>query len=282
MKSSFHNKLLSSFYLWFDHRIAAIGGGFYNHSGALYQTQDPNFDNNTSIYASPYRQWVYDSSVPGAFIPSGIYVDNTEIDKATSGLAIDFNKGRVIFDNHTVNVKNISAKFSYKEYNLYYTDEKEETLLFEKAPTIMSMVKSATQPLGYLDIPFPCIFIKNTFNQNEPFAFGGQHSTSTSIRCIVLASNSFSLDSLSSIMTDSLHQNFPVLESSELPFNRFGDLRNINFNYIDVCKTAPRNNLAFIEKVSVSKLEEIDNGKMNKKCISAFIDFDISNIRYIS
>lgn len=280
MKPSFHNKLLSSFYLWCDHRITAIGGGFYNYSGSLYQTADPNFDNNTSIYASPYRQWVYDSSVPGASIPSGIYVNNTEIDRSTSGLAIDFNKGRVLFNNNIVNSTNISAKFSHKEYNLYYTDEKEETLLFEKSPAVTSVVKSSVQPLGYLDLPFPCIFIKNTFNQNEAFAFGGQQSTNTSIRCIVLASNSFSLDSLSSLMTDSLHQSFPVLENSELPFNNLGDLRN-NFNYIDICNSAPRNNLAFIQNVSVSKLKEIDNAKMDKKCIAAFIDFDISNIRYV-
>jgi hypothetical protein len=82
-------------------------------------------------------------------------------------------------------------------------------------------------------------------------------------------------------MTDSLHKSFPVLENSDLPFNNLSDLRN-SFNYADICNSTSQNNLAFIQNVSVSKLHEIDNAKMNKKCIAAFIDFDISNIRYVS
>jgi len=283
MKPTFNNRLISSFYLWLDHEIISVGGGFYNHSGSLQKTSDPNFGETSSIYASPYRQWVYDSSITNATIPSGVFINNVFTSKLTSGLNIDFNKGRAIFENNIINhSQNITAAYSCKEYNLYYTDEKEETLLFEKAPTITSSIKNSTSALGYLDLPFPCIFIKNTYMENEAFAFGGQKKTNTIIRCIALASNSFSLDALISVLADAVHKNFPVLNDSELPFNYFGDLKSGIFNYEYLCNSAQQNKLAFIENVSISKLHEIENAKLDKKCIAALIDFDIVNIRYIN
>jgi len=200
MKSSYINNLMSSFYLWLDHEILDKGEAFINYSGKLFNSPDPNFP-NASIYSSPFRQWVYDSSIPNANIPSGVFINNAYIPRGVSGLNLDFNKGRVIFNNIVNN--NITTNFSFKEYNLYYTDEREEKLLFEKAYNITPKVTQITGGLQYLDAPYPCIFIKHRMGENIPFAFGGEDSTESMLRCIVLASNSFSLDGLISILNDS-------------------------------------------------------------------------------
>jgi hypothetical protein len=278
MKATYINNLMSSFYLWLDHEILARGEAFINYSGKLYNSPDPNFSNN-SIYSAPFRQWVYDSSIPNVNIPSGIFINGNYINRGISGLNIDFNKGRAILNNG-VNSNNITANYSFKEYNIYYTDEREEKLLFEKAYNITPKVTQVTGALGYLDTPYPCIFIKHRMGENVPFAFGGEDSTRTMVRCIVLASNSFSLDGLISILSDSARKVFPVLNPNDFPFNYFGDFKTgNNFNYVELCKNQPRYNLVYIDRVTVSKLDEIDNAKINKKCVGALIDFELSDLR---
>ena len=278
MKATYINNLMSSFYLWLDHEVLVKGEAFINYSGKLYNSPDPNFPTN-SIYGSPFRQWVYDSSVPNANIPSGVLVNNNFLGRGVSGLKIDFNKGRIIL-NGGVSTNLMTINYSLKEYNLYYTDEREEKLLFEKAYNITPKVTQVTSGLGYLDTPYPCIFIKHRSAENIPFAFGGEDSTETMSRCIVLASNSFSLDGLISILSDSARKVFPVIASENFPFNYFCDFKTgIDFNYINLCKNQPQSSLVYIDRVTVSKLDEVDNAKINKKCVAAIIDFELSDVR---
>lgn len=280
MKATYITNLMSSFYLWLDHEILFKGEAFTNYSGKLYETEDPYFY-NSSLYSSPFRQWVYDSSIPNANIPSGVYINNIYEGKGgANNLNIDFNKGRAIFNNTTVTSDNVTANFSFKEYNIYYTDEREEKLLFEKAYNITPKINQVTGGLGAVDLPYPCIFIKHSNAENIPFAFGGEDSTETRIRCVVLASNSFSLDGLISILNDSARKVFPTLSSEDFPFNYLGDFKTGNsFNYVDLCKAQPSSNLVYIDRVTVSKLDEIDNSKINKKCVGALVDFELSDIR---
>jgi hypothetical protein len=279
MKATYITNLMSSFYLWLDHEILTRGEAFINYSGKLYNSPDPNFPTN-SVYSAPFRQWVYDSSVPNANIPSGVFVNGNYLNRGTSGLNMDFNKGRVIL-NSGINSNNITTSYSLKEYNIYYTDEREEKLLFEKAYNVTPKVTQVTGGLGYLDTPYPCIFIKHRMGENIPFAFGGEESTETMIRCIILASNSFSLDGLISILSDSARKVFPVFSSEDFPFNYFGDFKlSNNFNYSNLCKNQQSNSLVYIDRVTVSKLDEIDNAKINKKCVAAIVDFELSDLRF--
>jgi hypothetical protein len=269
---------MSSFYLWLDHEILNRGEAFINYSGKLYSSPDPNFSNK-SVYGAPFRQWVYDSSIPNVNIPSGIFINGNYLARGVSGLNIDFNKGRAILNNG-INSNNITVNYSFKEYNIYYTDEREEKLLFEKAYNATPKVTQVTGALGYLDSPYPCIFIKHRMGENVPFAFGGEDSTQTMVRCIVLASNSFSLDGLISILSDSARKVFPLLNPDDFPFNYFGDFKSgNNFNYINLCKEQSPSSFVYIDKVTVSKLDEIENSKINKKCVAALIDFDLSSVR---
>jgi len=277
MKATYINNLMSSFYLWLDHEVLAMGEAFINYSGKLYNSTDPNFPNR-SIYGAPFRQWVYDSSIPNANIPSGVFINGSPVARGVSGLNIDFNKGRAILSGNVSG--NVSASYSLKEYNIYYTDEREEKLLFEKAYNVTPKINQVTGALGPLDTPYPCIFIKHRSAENIPFSFGGQDSTETMLRCIVLASNSFSLDGLISILSDSARKVFPVVGPEDFPFNYFGDFKTgNNFNYKNLCAIQPQSNLVYIDRVTVSKLDEIDNAKINKKCVGALIDFELSDVR---
>lgn len=268
---------MSSFYLWLDHEVLDRGEAFINYSGELYNSPDPNFP-DSSIYGAPFRQWVYDSSIPNVNIPSGVSINGNFVARGVSGLNLDFNKGRAIISGNASS--DVTASYSFKEYNIYYTDEREEKLLFERAYNATPKIFQITGALGPLDIPYPCIFIKHRVGENIPFAFGGQDSTQTTIRCIALGLSSFSLDGLISILSDSARKVFPVLGPENFPFNYFGDFKSgSSFNYKTLYGSQPHSNLVYIDRVTVSKLDEIDNAKINKKCVAALIDFELSDIR---
>ena len=121
MKATYINNLMSSFYLWLDHEVLAMGEAFINYSGKLYNAPDPNFPNK-QVYGAPFRQWVYDSSIPNVNIPSGVFINGSYVARGTSGLNLDFNKGRAIISGSASS--NVTASYSFKEYNIYYTDER--------------------------------------------------------------------------------------------------------------------------------------------------------------
>ena len=144
MKATYINNLTSSFYLWLDHEILSKGEAFTTYSGKLYNSPDPNFP-NASVYSSPFKQWVYDSSITSAYIPSGIYSGNNFVPKSVNNLKIDYGRGRAVFDNTQINPNALlSAKYSFKDYNIYYTDEREDKILFEGAYSLTPYVNRVT------------------------------------------------------------------------------------------------------------------------------------------
>lgn len=281
MKASFINNLTSSFYLWLDHEILTRGEAFTTYSGKLYDSPDPSFELSASVYASPFRQWVYDSSVPNAYIPSGINSGAQFIPRGQAGLALDYNHGRVIFNGSTIsNNQNLTARYSFKDFNLYYTDEREDRLMFEKSYTLTPPTTRVTGALGYLELPYPCVFIKLKTNNNDPFAFGGLDMSNYWIRCIILARDSFSMDSLTSLLADSARKVFPVFNAQDLPFNYFGDFKSgVSYNYQNMCSSQGQNQLVYIDKVDISKFDESENLYINKKTVAATADFELKTVR---
>ena len=82
----------------------------------------PEDDQNGYIsYNSPYKQWVYNSDIEGAVIPTGVYVDTGDgvynfCGRGQSGLMIDFDNGRVLFEGRhfgeNYDKLNVEAEFS--------------------------------------------------------------------------------------------------------------------------------------------------------------------------
>src|SRR3954470_3966139 len=100
MKELYAHKVVNSFYLWFDHQLLTKATAFQNVSGNLFYTQDDRLPDGFVPFASPFKQWVADSSVPGANIPTGIYV-NGVMKSRTDGLKFDWDNGRVLLDSGT-------------------------------------------------------------------------------------------------------------------------------------------------------------------------------------
>jgi len=279
MKPTYITNLMSSFYLWLDHEITSVGQGFAPTSGKLFPVNDYNFQ-GYNVYSSPFRQWVSDSSISGAAVPSGVFLNGNYTPVDNTGVIINYNRGEVLINSSLPKPANITASYSKKDFNIYYTDEREESLLFENAYSLAPKFRQAVSGLGADDQPFPCIFLKNTSYENKPYALGGQDKTLTTIRAIILSDSMYLLDGVISVMTDSARKVLPILDPTGLPYNYFGGFNNGASSYQYSQLTSIQNtNLAYIDRVSVSRLDEIKNKSINSKVVAAMVDFDLWQAR---
>jgi len=74
------------------------GEAYSTKTTKLYNYTDIRLGDNKTVYGSPYKQWVYDNNITGATIPSGVTIDGAFTLTGTSGMAIDFDNGRLIFN----------------------------------------------------------------------------------------------------------------------------------------------------------------------------------------
>lgn len=278
MKSSYMTNLMSSFYLWLDHELLNIGQGFTVTSGKLYPVQDCDYA-NYNVYGSPFRQWASDNSVSGTFIPSGAYFDGNFIGRE-SGVIINYNRGQVLVPkNFPLQPRNVTSQYTKKDFNIYYTTERDENILFENAYTLAPKFPLVTGGLNNGDQPIPCVFLKNTYYENKPYALGGQDKTMTTIRCVILADTIYLIDAAISVMTDSARKVFPIVSPDLLPYNYYGDFKSGDYyNYSQIAQTQ-NTNLAYIDRVTVTRFDEIKNNELNPKIIGVIVDFELWQAR---
>ena len=144
MKPLFQHTLTNSFTLWFDHFLLKKGEAYRNlpTSGTmqLQYLNDGRLDPAYIAYSSPYKQWVFDSDIAGATIVSEVTVDGATWNRSTTNdgagvdpkMSIDYLNGRVIFNKDITSARNVSISgVAVKDFNIYATDESEESLVVE-------------------------------------------------------------------------------------------------------------------------------------------------------
>ena len=172
MKEQFQHKLTTSFFLWFDNFLLTKGEAFSNKTGEFFYYDDSRLDSTYKAYGSPFKQWVTDSSVTGATIPSGVYIGGN-FSGRNDGVVLDFENGRGLISGSDTDLT-VTGEFSVKDFNVYITNDTEEDLVVENKYTVNSRLPSAAydyiQP--YDDV-VPAIFISSSDAKNTPFALGG-------------------------------------------------------------------------------------------------------------
>jgi hypothetical protein len=276
MKPQLDNILMSSMIMWMDNILLSRGEAYQNYNSKFYPIT--NIYNGFYSYGLPFKQVVSDSSITGANILSGVYINNTFTKVGQNNLTgINPNLGQIYFTTNQ-NSNNLSGIYSVKNFNIYLTNQPEEELLFESQYETRPKISQNPTGLAIESITYPCIFLKNNGGTNEPFAFGGQDNTIMQVRAIVLADNMFNLDAVCSLLKDTARKYIPLINNS--PFNTFGAPAGGYFNYNSLTSNI---NLSvdgfYIEEVNISKIFASLNPK-NNRVFPAFIDFTLSNIRY--
>jgi len=274
MKRQPLNDLYSSFNLWFNHTLLEKGEAYNNYYTQFYPIADDVFK-NWSVYGSPFKQMVYDSSITGAMVPSGVYSNGNFIPRGQSGLTIDFNNGRVLFSGG-INIP-VSGQVGFTEFNVYATTKSDQELIFQNRINLASQFpQNLTGILSYKVIA-PAIFIRFGSLKSDAFALGGQYNNTVDARAIILSDSNYTLDAIGNIFVNQKEKNFLVF--SHTPLNEFGDLKTGHFNYFDdITQYYDPNQLAYLETIDFAKLAV--PSVTNPDIRVGFLDFRICLTRF--
>jgi len=273
MKPQYLHNVSTSFALWLDHHLLDKGEAYSNQTGKLYNYSDARLPSGYKVFGSPYKQWVYDSTITGASIPSGVYV-NSVFTPRGANKHIDYLNGRVIYSGISTGA-NVTGSFAVKDFNIYFSNENEEDLILEnnlKANEKFSWTgKTYLQPY---DNALPAIYIIPDSVGNSPFAFGGEDETRAIMKCVVFAEDPYSLDGVLSLFADSKQKVFKQKDFTDYPLNEFGDVKAPPYSFENVTSGSTE---LFLDEVIVSKFKD-PRGK--SKSYIGFMDFEIIKYRY--
>tara|TARA_Y100000588_G_scaffold394081_1_gene512729 strand:+ start:7811 stop:8674 length:864 start_codon:yes stop_codon:yes gene_type:complete len=283
--------------LWFDHFLLKRGEAYRNLSDVpLAYYSDSQLDSDYVAYASPYKQWVFDSDVPGANIVDTATVGGNQWTRATSDngggvnpkMSVDYLNGRILFNSALGDGLNaLVSSVAVKDFNIYATDESEESLVVEDKYDTNSRFFEAVTPIDPYKQVVPAIFIANQGSRNEPIAFGGMDNTLTIFRCVVFAENLYQLDGALSVFNDSKGEAFYQVGYDNHPIDEFGDVKSSinsvptdNIYKYSALPFEEENSPYIISSVTVSKLSDKINTKISPNLFIGFIDMEVSKFRY--
>jgi hypothetical protein len=283
VKAQFDQKLVSSFYLWFENKLL-------NDTIAAYQTGVANtyqyvdaFDVPSNFYAyqGQYRQLVaeYDVSIPN----SGIFIGQNFVSGGTPNIYTDYNNGRVILPAASGKALSVTSVSTVKEVNTYLTNDSPEQILLESDFVIdgesIPKASKSTKKLDEKSYWLPACFVFPSSSQNEEFAFGGEENTKNRIRVMVLAKDNFTIDAVLSAFRDSSRSCVPLIDFEDFPYGAFFSVKNYPYRYAVLA--AQSTEKSFIETVQASRIGKTsEKEKTDKKFQIGFLDFDISTYRF--
>lgn len=278
MIETYSHKSVNSFYLWFDNALLNKLQAYKTVSSSLYSTNDSRINSNFNPYSSPFKQWVYDLGVAGAYVPSG--VSGVSGFMGRSQIKLDFDNGRVLLNSGLGKNQPLSGTYSIKDLNVYVTKPKEISALLDSAYQLNSrygiVPQSGVNPYG---VVLPACFIMNMSSENKPFAFGGEEDTKTKFRVVTITDQGFHLDGCQSLFRDLSNSIVPIISLSGSQFDAYGDLKDTSFNY-NVLAQANMGHYMFLEKVTTLKFVDAKGSVMNPNLVIGVMDFYFSDPRF--
>ena len=279
MKPQYQHELMTSFMLWFDNHLLNKGEAYSNQTGTLYYFNDSRLPDGYKAYASPYKQWVTDSSIVGSVnpvIPTSFMGSGRADD-----IIFDFENGRIIETGNNFGTnETITGTFAVKDFNIYLTNDTEEDLILENKFQLNSRYNKTESGVEPYDQMTPAIFLSSETMRNEPFAFGGEDITRNNIKAVVLAENNYQLDGVLSIFADTARKTIVKIPFTGHPATEYGDLKNGSYDYTSVSSSYNSNNPYYIDDVTVSKFSERAQQQVPGEIKVGFMDFEVATSRF--
>lgn len=274
MNIQYDVRVLSSLALYVDYKLLKVGQAYTNTSGALYPISSDL--KGMYGYGTPYKQLVNDTSITGANIMSGVYLDGNFIAPGQSGLyGINHYNGIAYFTNAISNpTSRLTAKYAYKDFSVKVTDQTDYKLLFGNK--YLKNQLYAQNPTGVeedVEI-YPIIYIRPTVVENQPFAFAGLDDNLMSVRCVIIAEDMYSVLGASNILKNLNLKQLPVYSS--LPFNQMGLYTGTPYNFEQLPQFQQNNPIIWKARTSSVAAKGDDFNLLNKKTM--FVDFDIRTL----
>lgn len=284
MLAVYSNNLLAAVYLWAENRILQSAQAYQTVTTRLYPTADPQLGTGWVSYSAPFKQFVYDSGISGAYIineASGGAFTTYPLTRA-SGMHVDYENGRVLLPAASGFGSNLvlTGTYSVKEVNIYTANESEETLLTQGKyfvnPRYNGTPTSGVPPYA---MATPAVFINLLASKNEAYQLGGLVDSRDTVTMTVLAETSFQLNGVLSIFRDARYGYIPMLNTVNDPLDAWGDVKGgTGYNYqAYVGRFGSPGNLIYITDVRTAKVS--DRLRLTPTQFAGIVDLDLSYIR---
>jgi len=292
MKPLYQHKLLTSFYLWFDHYLLKKADAYESFETDLYYYEDERFPPSVKkVFGSPYKQWVYDKSprsstlvrspanIPGVPVISG---EGGALAVGDSGMIIDYENGRVLFDSDVETEAHISGSYSVKNFNTYVSNQNEESLIMEGKYKLNARYTRELTNVAPYDEVTPAVFLSTTTSTNEPFALGGEDNTISNITAVAFAENTYQLDGILSVFADASKEVFRGIPYTGSPLDEYGNIKSTYPTGYDYKNVANNNSTDtfFVQNTTVSKISDKMDKFIPVPLYVGFIDFEINKYRF--
>ena len=289
MQPQYDHKIINSFYLWVEDRLARVGEASVTgiNQNFVYSDLGTYVPPDMYAYYSNDRQFLTiggsnGTEITGVAIPSGVYIDgsfNPQSYTNSTKVIVDNYNGRVLVSSNVGKTAAISGNFPRKEINTYITQHDEEELLLNQEFVVngTSFLEETSQ-MGWDRYTIPAVFITQARSDNEPFALGGTDQTINNLTMVVITDNSYLLNGTMSLFKDTKNLQLPLLGAFDTPYGGFFDIKSIPYTYTGY--TAGQTDYVHIDNVKTSvfkgggKTTEALKGKY-----VGFVDFTLSNIR---
>jgi hypothetical protein len=248
MKKIVDHDIISSFKEYIHFSLVNQLEAYRNVNAPLFLTSPARSFYGKDVYGSPYAQWLYDSSISGAQIPSGV----GSLNRGVSGLSIDFKNGRVLVNTGVPITGSIPV--SLPDFNIYVTTTPIQKIFMENKFEYAPYLKQPTGVIKADSIIAPCIFVSYISTENKPIQLGGLESSNFSVQVAAFADNLQHLMGVQKIVRDMSDRVFPSLSST--PFNELNDLKSGYWNYNSLMQTnGNQDNLIHVNDTSFRILD---------------------------
>jgi hypothetical protein len=257
-----------------DYQIQNQGLAYTNSSGLFY----PALSNINGLYCytTSYKQLCNDTSISGANILSGVYINGNYVGVGQSGLtAINHYNGALYFNSPVPAGATISGNFSIKELSTQISDQPDYKILFESKFTPNPKYSNTTPTTGLAieDQVAPAIFLIVKQQQNKPFAFAGIDDNFIRLRAIAVCDSVYQKIAVNNIFKNFHLKPVPVPAIGAFPLDYLGNFTGINYNYTGMA-TSDYYKPIVLRSVSIEVPQKGEYFDIKKQF--AITDFDIS------
>ncbi len=175
MIPQYSHNLLASFYLWAENRVLNNTQAYFNLTTQLYPTYDPSLPSGLHGYSAPFKQWIYDSGVAGAWIINSVSGGgfSAPLTRA-SGVHFDYINGRIIVPASFGSNLALTGSMAIRELNTYLVNETEDQILTQNKYFLNPRYNGTpTSGIAPNVMATPAIFINSLSDTVDPYEFGG-------------------------------------------------------------------------------------------------------------
>jgi len=272
MKAGLETRIISNFLLFLDHSIQKFGDAYAARSSLFYPiTSDLA---NLYAYSAPFQGFCNDTSITGANVLSGVYVNGTYTPVGSGGLtAINHYKGVVYFSSPLASNAVVSGNYSVKEFPVVLSDQPEWNLILNANAVDDNSKPPTTTGANYNDQPVPVVYVVIKGQENQPFGFQKIDDSRIDLRCVIITNNEFQNVGVASILKNTFESHMPML--TNLPFTQNGLNTGLAYNY--GTNTRDDNYHPWIARSKVIDITQAGDYKNIRKCIS-MVDFTLSTV----